>query len=336
MFEMPFADAKLHTQLAAKRLRNGTFADRFLNRGVRFYVGVSGGLLDGLSSKFHTNTCHVGSSFESDIVLFDDGVDEKHVEMNFKSSIFGPVLRVRAISAGVRVAGENLARGKASKYQTLPTEISINGTTLEVRPQIHKARAFDPVIVQAWHYCRYPVLSLMILMGLVHLVSNSNFDFEVAMSNDETPYDIVQLRDVEMKRLEVATSSVQSKLAELGLAEYLNATMDASGAVGLSGTLRAEKQGAWNTFRHWYDENEPSVLLSSVTMAPNLSDFPAISSVKLNAPQVVKLQNGAQIGIGDMIYNRLRLKEVSNGYLVLDDNGEDLIISFNGEEMNDG
>lgn len=336
MLEMPFADAKLHSQLAVTRLWDGSLADRFLHRGVRFSVGLNGGLLDGLSSEFNTSTCKVGASFGSDIVLFDDGIEENHVEMSFKSSIFGPVLLVRAMAPGVQVAGERLDLGKVSKYQTLPVEISINKVTLSITPQHQKAKGFNPVIVQAWHYCRYPVLTLAILLLGIHLVDTTRFDFQVAMSKEQLPYNIVQRRDVEMKRLEVATSSVQDKLAELGLSEYVNATMDASGAVGLSGTLRSDKQVAWDNFRQWYDRNEPSVLLSRVTMAPNLSDFPAISSVKLSTPQLVKLQNGEQIGTGDIIYDRLRLKEVGNGFLVLDDDGEDLTISFNGEEMNGG
>ncbi|MEP3299207.1 MAG: hypothetical protein ABJO27_22490, partial [Pseudoruegeria sp.] len=159
---------------------------------------------------------------------------------------------------------------------------------------------------------------------------------EVAMTQDPLPYNIVQRRESELQRLQIAATSVQEKLDELELAEYLDVSLDSSGAVGLNGMLRSDKEIAWKQFRRWYDENETSVLLSRVTMAPDLTEFPAISSVKLNEPQLIKLRSGAQIRIGDVIHNGLKLKEVNKGYLILDDDGEDLMISFNGQELSDG
>jgi len=62
-----------------------------------------------------------------------------------------------------------------------------------------------------------------------------------------------------------------------------------SGAIDLNGVIRSDKKLAWQEFRFWYDETENPVLLSRVTMAPDLNDFPPIASIKLNEPRMINL-----------------------------------------------
>ncbi|MEP3033167.1 MAG: hypothetical protein ABJO67_02345, partial [Pseudoruegeria sp.] len=220
MVEMPFADAKTHSQLAANSLRNRSQVDRFLQRGVRFSVCIEGGLMDGLSSQLYARSCTIGASLRSDIVLFDEGIEDNHIELTFKSSIFGPVLSVRALASGVEVANEPLERGKVSKYQALPLVINVNNIPLTIEPQQNSGRTYNPIIVQTWHYSRYPILAVSILLLAVQLMNGPNFNFEVAMTQDPLPYNIVQRRESELQRLQIAATSVQEKLDELELAEY--------------------------------------------------------------------------------------------------------------------
>ena len=75
MPELPFVDAKVHSELATESLMRGFNVDELFQRGVRFNVAVSGGLMDGLQADIHARRCTIGAALDSDIVLFDDGVD---------------------------------------------------------------------------------------------------------------------------------------------------------------------------------------------------------------------------------------------------------------------
>lgn len=336
MRELPFADVKIHSELATARLAQGMQVDRFFQRGVLFNVVVSGGFLDGLSSEIYARSCSVGASFDCDIVLFDDNVDENHVEMIFKSSVFGPVMLVRALGPGVTVNGESLEKGSSTQYSALPQTISLNDIDLEIDPHKNAPKPLNPTIVNSWKIGRYGVLAALFLMLGFLVFDYRDFDFQLALNGQEPSYDLVVGHEADTTHLEVAITSVQEKLGELGLAEHVNARLDGSGAIDLSGILRSEKQQDWQDFRYWYDRSENPVLLSRVTVAPDLSDFPPIASIKLREPRKINLLNGTQLGVGDTISEGLTLVSIENDYLILNSRGENLAISFTGKEMNGG
>ena len=336
MPEMPFADARVHSDLATARLWRRLQVDRFLQRGVRFNVDVDGGMLDGVSAGMHARSCIVGSDMNSGIVLFDDGVAEKHAEMHFKSSIFGPVMSVRALGPNVRVNDQTLDPGKTTTFDALPQTVYINDVALVIEPQHASPRPENSLAVQTWRHGRHPALAVLLLLIVVKLFDHGNFDFQIALNPEELPYDVVQRQTADTERLEVVATSVQAKLAELGLEDYVSAALHTSGAVDLTGTLRSDKEEAWKEFQYWYDQSAAPVLLSRVTMAPDLSGFPAIASVKLTEPRMINLLNGTQLNIGDVIHDNVRLKAINNGSLILDAQGEDLEISFSGGELRGG
>jgi len=333
MPEMPFADAKVHSELAIARLWRGFRVDRFLQRGVRFSIGVTGGLLDGLTSKCHARSCYVGADIESGIVLFDEGIADQHVELTFKSSIFGAVMSVRALAPGVSVNDHLIETGKSTSFGALPQTVLVKDIALEIQPHDTSQKAPNPIVVKAWRYGRHPILLVLSLLLVSQLFGFGTSEFRIALTPEELPFDVVQREDMNTARLASVTKSVQAKLTELGLEDYVTASLDTSGAVGITGTLRSDKEVAWKEFQFWYDQSDAPVLLSRVTMAPDLSDFPPIASIKLTEPRMINLLNGTQLRVGDIIHEQVRLKAINSDSLVLDTQGDDLVILFSGGDV---
>ncbi len=336
MVDLPFADAKVHSDLMTARLRRGLHIDSYLLRGVPFIVEVEGGILDGVRTNLDCRRCRVGTSMESNVILFDKGIEDEHAELHFKSSIFGPVVSVRALGPEVLVAGKILKSQEATDYLALPLKLSINGVTLNFSPRTESKRTISPKLLKTWRYLSKTAIVCLLLLGLTLFSNYQKFDLRVAPKAAPSPYKVVQSDDASSKRLADVAEAVQVKLTELRLTDYVTATVDNSGAVALAGSLTAEKQSSWHAFRQWYDLSNNPVLLSKVSVAPNLNNFPRIASVKLSDPARIQLSNGGQLSVGDEVVDGHILKSIEPTHIIVTVRGEDLRISFAGEMPNGG
>lgn len=335
MVDLPFADAKVHSELITARLRRDLHIDSFLLRGVPFVVEVDGGVLNGVRTKLACRRCRVGASMDSNVILFDQGIEDKHVELHFKSSIFGPVVSVRALGPDVQVAGKVLKPQEATDYLALPLSVSINSVTLNFTPRHEVKHTISPKLLKAWRYFSKTAIVCLLLLGLTLFSNYRQFNLQVAPKAAPSPYMVVQNDDASTKRLADVAEAVQVKLTELRLTDYVTATVDTSGAVALAGSLTAEKQASWHAFRQWYDLTNNPVLLSKVSLAPKLNNFPRIASVKLSDPTRIQLSNGGQLGVGDEFLDGHILRAIEPTHIIVTVRGEDMRISFAGE-MSDG
>lgn len=336
MVDLPFVDAKVHSELVSDKVKRLLRVDQFLKRGVTFNLSVQGGILDGLASEVYARKYVIGQSLDSDTVLLDERIIAQHLELHFKASAFGPVVSVKALGAGASIDDEEVAPGESSKFFSLPVRVSLFDTVFEITPHRNEKIMISKEMRNSLYRARYAMTVAVVGILGWQLAQSSAFHFELALGTPELPYDIVQSEQHDTERFTRVTQAVEQKLDELGLASHVTAQVNNTGALRLSGTLQSDKVSEWRAFREWYDESETFVLLSNVNITPRLVNLPAIASIKLTEPPMVILVDGSQVGVGDVFFDDVRLQAIHENHFVLLHQNEEMMVSFSGEEVNDG
>lgn len=324
MVSSAFADVNEHFELIKARLDWLLRIDKIFWSGVQFSTTIQNGLSESVSKEVFARTFRIGSALDGNIVLLDDGVEDEHSVMSLKSSVFGPIMSVRALAGDVEVDGVPLAIGTSSGFRALPQTISVAGIEILVDGSEVPGQRRREIVNHISKVALSIVLFAAILLFSFQFVNQPRFSFDLGLGYTEAWNNEGDVPP----RLSEVIERVNAELDRLGLSSSLSAEVRETGSLAITGTLMADRVVDWRKFQLWYDQNEEPVLLSGVTLAPSLNDVPPIASFGLIEPKYVRLSTGRLVRVGDELHSGLTLVDVEEDAIVLRRSDNDAVISI--------
>lgn len=327
-----FADANEHIELIKARLNWVEQMDALLWRGVQFNTTIQNGLSRSVTKEVYARSFRVGSALDGNIVLLDDGIEAEHCVMSLKTSMFGPIMSVKALQGDILVNGQPVAAGTSSRFQALPQTITVSGVDISVAGSDVPGQRRREIMNYVGRVALLTLVFALFVFLVFQLINRPKFSFDIGLGYNAEQSEIgPQLVSNDLANV---VERANAELERLGLSSSLVAEERESGSVAVAGTLMAESLVDWRKFQLWYDQNEQSVLLSEVSLAPNLGDVPPIASFGVMEPKYVRLATGRLIGIGDELHSGLILVDVTKEEIFLrrSDNGAKIMIPTGFDE----
>lgn len=286
-------------------------------------VTVEAGLQHGFSHEFSSDRILIGSGANCDLVLIDEGIAPIHVDVRFEWSAFGTVANVRSNDANVNLDGQPIPAAR-SAYSTVPTKLQVGPVTLRLDTTKDSASRRSK---------RWDIISPIGIILAVFLITFLPFS-SIPGIPQSIPFAVLHsqaFNDISTQEEsgDDSLNALKERLKEHDLLNHISFGSTTGNLLVVEGILPESKMPDWKDVQRWYDGSSQSALLvSKVTVAPELSDFPAISTVRLSDPPEILFMNGQRSGIGDLTIDGWRISKISDTGLELTRNGDSLTIDF--------
>lgn len=313
---------ELHQTLLQGKLRR--FAQRFIPQAQTPHLSmkIESGLHKDAQMKLAADEFSIGSDPECDLVLLDDGIAGKHASVSVKNSLMGHAIEVTTHQDNVSLNGARLEKARPSTFETVPARIDLGDVCVMLDGSGHGSTKWllalnDRVI----RLCFVALLFFAVLLGM-----------DLAAGSPDAPPPAARLETAEPSSAAEQPTPQEillGKISEAGLENALTVSQPAQNTVVVTGSLPKEKLGKWTSIHHWFDGQANGILLTSnVRAAPVLSNFPAISAVRLGDDKQVRFLNGTVAGIGDKVHDNWTVEDITAEGLQISKGPNTLTISF--------
>ena len=297
---------------------------------------VDGGLHDGLSRTVTGCEIRVGSGPDDDILLLDDGLDAGHVTLALNTTIFGTALIASGAGTGVTVNGHAVEPGKTSQPYRLPAQLRIHDVTLDIdarheapRPP-GRARVAATAVWRRW-WIKWPVLvfACLVFLAIPRDIYSSRDAQRFALRQSNGPLAADPPAGTDGPAGDTL-AGIEARIAEEPeLSRFLSVSGGSGGVIYVTGSIPVELQPDWRAIQAWHDGIDGSrPLLSRVSVAPVLSELPAIASVRLGETPQLIFSAGTRAGIGDTIGGDWTVTTIDAEGMQLDRGPETIAIEF--------
>ncbi len=295
---------------------------------VNLAVSVAAGLQHGNVHEVSADTISLGSAEDCDVVLFDDGIEPKHATLITERSVFGELVAVKTDMEHVRFAGQDVITGAQTPFESLPVTLHLGDTELLLSkgsaPSEQPRRASGIALSYLMRGSLVAALCAVFLFypwKLPDFLAESRYQ----LSMPETSAPVA----VNVAGRDSVHAALRQKVLEGELSNYLKISLQPGDSVTVEGILPPEKVGTWRRIHEWYDgQGAGELLIAKVAVAPRLSDFPPISTVKLSDPPHIVFADGQQVRVGEQVADGWHVTAITADGFVLERRGEILSISF--------
>lgn len=289
---------------------------------------VQTGLQADMHADITVQQAMIGSALDCDIVMLDEGVEERHATLDLQRTVFGDIVAVTALAEGVSYGGSERSVGAQSEFRRLPQSLVVGPVTLELS---HEARP-----APAPHNLSFKPL-LFVAVLAVGIAVPAFFVSQVKPSWQIRTIDAVSANSVMDEASKgVAAATVEHEIARLedaislaGMSQYLQVSRWGDDTIKVHGTIPAQFYDDWRAVQIGFDDGMAGYqLIASVQLAPRLEDLPSIAAVRLDkTPQIVFI-GGARAGIGEVVANGWTVTAIQSGKINLERGPETFEIRF--------
>lgn len=307
------------------------------------HMRLSNGLPNGLTREIEQAELSIGSSFDDDVILLDDGIIDSHVSLSFGSSVFGDVVIGHARAEGVVLGGEVLSAGVPSSAQQLPVTLTIGHSSVDLRskdaaPDNMLRFTADGIWDRWWLKWPLMILGVLVVFSLPQGTGNRNeltvvgagMVGQMTAAANDADGQLAAISPITGGTDSVdATQTLQDWMAQSALDSYLTVSDGADGALHIYGSVPQNMMSAWRDAQVRYDAQEMSpTLVQHVDVAPVLTEFPSIASVKLGIQPELIFVNGTRATVGDTVQGSWIIDKIDRNGIVLQRGSETIPLQF--------
>lgn len=310
-----FASIETHRDFVRERVAAKTSWLFTSNAASPVHVRIKSGLLGGTAHTLTSRTISIGSELCQDIVLIDDDIQPKHVELSFEPTLFGELVKVTAIGGDIMVGNTKVAEGSSSPLLRPPLNLEIGGVVIRLDDtksnQTYQTgwvgRILDKLYYTSW-------VALIAGAALLLPFFLNSFGGTEKLG--------VQIRPQATQQESVNTEQQKSaeqdnyllflaKIEDAGLEQFLNVAALPNGSIQVKGALPDSKFQSWKQVHTWFDQQAfGTVLISNVRKSRSLSKLPSLSHVTLHEPRQVLFADGKRVLEGQIIQDGWVLEKI--------------------------
>lgn len=307
------------------------------------HLRLSNGLQKGLTRDIEQAELSIGSSFDDDVILLDEGIVDNHIRLSFGSSVFGDVVIGHAQADGAILGDEVLIAGQPSGAHQLPATLKIGSSLVDLRSKDAASesvlRSTARGIKKRW-WLKWPlmILGAYIVFALPQEFSRQNELAVVdagsiaqmtAAARDANGAAPAVLPQVAGANIDSASQQLEAWMAQSGLDAYLIVSGETDGSLHVYGSVPQNMMKTWRDAQVWYDAQELSpTLVQHVDVAPILTEFPSISAVKFGDKPELIFANGTRAKVGDTVQGSWIINEIDRNGIVLQRGSETIPLEF--------
>ncbi len=288
---------------------------------VTLDVEVLSGLHLGSTGSIDEAQFTIGSETSNDVMLLDDEVLGPNIRFTSQRSVFGPLLTIVTDRSDVSANNQVLSPGVETAPLRLPCEIAVGG----VRIRFSNADKRAPLNLYHFEAIAVP---LLFAVGLGAFGLQAVLDF--------TPDPPLALTAPQAEEPGAAAAPRQSaaeisiaQIDQAGLSQFLTVTSSDQGIVNITGSLPAALIPDWRETRRAIDQlTTGDVVVSNVTEAPQLRDFPPVAAIELGDNPMILFANGKRARIGDPVRDEWIIDAIERQSVTLKRNTETVVVRF--------
>jgi hypothetical protein len=301
-------------------------------------VELTQGLQAGQTRVLNVTSMVVGARGGADIVLMDEGVEERHVSISFTRSAFGLLATVEALEGPISVEGTPVAAGDQLTEIKVPFELEMGEASMIFRrPASSRAKSHSEVISSSQSrqgklrrgrvdpMILMSVLGLLVLifLGVVWQLLTDHKTFVVDINTPVPAFEQPAVPD--MQWLETA----RAKISDYGFENTLRINVIADNIFSTAGQIPESQMSRFREFQGWYDSQSgaPSMVWE-VTQTARLARLPNIGMVRYSAPPAVILISGDEVSIGEELIDGWILAGVDETTLTLERGQEAQLVDY--------
>ena len=272
-------------------------------------VGADGGAMGGLWTDVRSpaeGRIVIGGSDDADVVLIDDCVEGKTVEVRTVRSPIGAIAHITARSPDVTIKGVSI--GADGVWERLPCRVEMSGIPVTLAaPPLAPDRALARRLGLAAAVCA-------LLAGGASL-----WRVVAPASSVPTPAAAALAAPPAAKAPFAGLAEFETALTDAGLTDGVRARVNADGALVVEGALSEERYGLWRSLRRDWEARSGALPISGrVERMPTLDRLPPIAAVRFGSdPYVMLAADGTRIRPGEPLIDDWTLSEIREDGLTL-------------------
>lgn len=307
--------------------------DTFKNAG-HYMLEVLTGVHAGSKYIQKSGSLIVGSSSDSDVILFGSTAEPRHFEIILHSGIFTK-LQVKPIEASITLDdGSVVEIGQLADVSS--DEIIRFGDTEISICRIADPKSFiKPAVRVIAFVCVLAMVPIVYGMAASFLGNVAEAGSRVASS---VKYGIERTSSKVLGNTAQAPAqdidkafawTVRVKLEDLKLNHKLRASTTSDGSIRVFGNISDKELPRWTSFLQWYDtsSNFPP-LIRDVSRVGVDNNLPKIKSVWIDDNPSVFFKNGVVGNVGSKIKDGWKIVDISNSSVMIERDGTVVSLTF--------
>lgn len=310
-------------------------ANETLRHAGHYMVEVLDGVHAGSKYTQKSGSLVIGSSSESDIILFGSNAAPRHFEVIMTSGVLTK-LQVKPIDAPITLEDGSIV--EVGQYADIGSDEIISFADTE----ISISRIADP---KSFLKPAVRVLAIICVLAMVPLVYGiaASFIGNVAEAGSRVASSVqsgIELTSGKIlgntsqvtptKEIDEAFAwTVRVKLEDLKLNHKLRATPTSDGSIRVYGNISDKELPRWTNFLQWYDSSAHfPPLIRDISRVGIDNNLPKIKSVWLDSNPSVFFKDGVVGGVGSKIKDGWKIVDINNSSVMIERDGTVVSLTF--------